>query len=307
MAVSIAIAAIVVLVFLVFRILRKGKLGFWNAVHRNPEQALEFFRENSEWQVVDASVERDGDRTPPSNEWDGPFRLGIADPRYSSLLVYGRIGKYEASQEAFIRSLKGDSASQNLRKASHTATTPDIIAQAILQNLLKPDGFSEIVDSFIERESQVQFAPEDRGILAFAVQCYSCASAIVALRNKYGERAEPLVREFHKRIVELHKSTRDDQKPGELALSVVKSYYANWTTTTAQAAGPLDFAFRSSEVFLEPFVERLSCARELATSVRLTLVLNSVMVASARIVNEVLALAKREYGYEPSFADASSE
>lgn len=83
-------------------ILRPGALGFWRLAGRNPDAAYDHLVSDRCWTVFENGIP-DGDRSVfPSAEWDGPFRLWV--PKLGSqIVVFGRVGEYEKSQQAFVQ------------------------------------------------------------------------------------------------------------------------------------------------------------------------------------------------------------
>ncbi len=301
------ISIIVVLIIIGFLIIffhKKGNVTFWKKVHKYPDEALKFFQENPHWLVINASMETQKNQAVPSpKEWDGPFRLRVTDPKYASILIYGHIGAYEATQFDFIRKSTKVDANKSQKQTYTNVEMCNFVAHSILESLITPDGFTEVTDAYINSERQIKFEDKDKNILKFAVCLYAFSTAIMVLRNKQGEKAEPLVRRFHENITNLYQQPDDDIQISELALTVIKYYCAHWNSVFTDAAGPTDLAFRTSETFLKPISENLSCTNEMVHSFRLPLLLNSVSHSAAKTTNEVLSNAKQKFNYEPSFSD----
>lgn len=83
-------------------ILRPGALGFWRLVARNPDAAYDHLLSHRCWKVFENGIPERDPATFPSAEWDGPFRLWV--PKLGSqVIVFGRVGEYERSQEEFMQ------------------------------------------------------------------------------------------------------------------------------------------------------------------------------------------------------------
>ena len=81
----------ILVVFLLIIIIKFGNLSFWKIAQKDPEFVYKQLKNNDAWIIDDGSVVVD------KKQYDGPFFLPI--PSMNVILkIYGKIGKYEESQ-----------------------------------------------------------------------------------------------------------------------------------------------------------------------------------------------------------------
>lgn len=82
-----------------------GNPGFWHVAAEHPDEAYEWFSHHPEWVVV-----RTGEPEPHfpegRSEYAGPFTLFVPSQGGARVKVYGLADRLEASQAAFLESLR---------------------------------------------------------------------------------------------------------------------------------------------------------------------------------------------------------
>ena len=99
---KIILLILVIIIILIFILNKQGNLKFWKKVSKNPDLAYRLFLKSEDWYIEDcinSKPENSEDR------WDGPFFLNIPSIN-KTVKVYGKVGKYEKSQEYIISMLE---------------------------------------------------------------------------------------------------------------------------------------------------------------------------------------------------------
>lgn len=84
------------IVFFIFYL--RGKPKFWKIAASYPTAAYNFFLKHDDiWYIIHPGEEG---TKPTGGDWDGPFYFVV--PEIGRIKLYGKVGKYEDNQEAFI-------------------------------------------------------------------------------------------------------------------------------------------------------------------------------------------------------------
>ncbi|GEM_PF-2706299 len=88
----------------VWFMLRNPMTRFWRLAAHRPEEVLEMMRADEAWKVFETGLPDDFRRTWPKDQWVGPFRLDLGQPR-RRVLVLGRNPGYKDSTARILAEL----------------------------------------------------------------------------------------------------------------------------------------------------------------------------------------------------------
>ena len=109
MPLAVFIILVIVICYVYAQYKQHGNLPFWKLAGKYPNMAYEIFKcENEAWLVLDRSSPVNSG-TVPKDEWVGPFFIVVPKLGNELVRIYGRKGKYEASQEIMMKVLQAKS------------------------------------------------------------------------------------------------------------------------------------------------------------------------------------------------------
>jgi len=103
---------ILILVFVavnLFLILRNPMARFWRFAGGRPEAVLERMRASEAWVVFEDGLPEGFRSSWPKEQWVGPFRVDLKEPR-RQVLILGRNPGYKESAAFIMSELEGGSA-----------------------------------------------------------------------------------------------------------------------------------------------------------------------------------------------------
>ena len=103
---------ILILIFMginLLLILANPMARFWRFAGRRPEEVLERMRASEAWMVFETGLPADFRSSWPKEQWVGPFRIDLKEPRRQVLLL-GRNPGYKESAARIMSQLAGGPA-----------------------------------------------------------------------------------------------------------------------------------------------------------------------------------------------------
>ena len=101
----ILILAVAVFLYWYF-IFRKGSFSFWKIVASNPDKAYEYFISKECWKVLTGELNENANDKIDSSDWSGPYSLIVPKLGNRMIIIYGKVGYFEDSQDEFINLIK---------------------------------------------------------------------------------------------------------------------------------------------------------------------------------------------------------
>lgn len=178
----------------------------------------------------------------------------------------------------------------------------ELIAHAMLSNCYNSAAGELHIDHYLHEEGFFGKQNKIASYLRLSLSAFRLAAGIISLREKYGEKAEPIVRQIYNSFAEISFSG-DSADVGMMLTSLCKWYTANWSRIPPEneilpmegneATRPL-----LAEFLLEPLSE---FENEIKISDALcTLIYRNLILAKGAVAVITMEM-ERDLGFIPSF------
>lgn len=179
---------------------------------------------------------------------------------------------------------------------------PEIIAKAMLAYCYNSDIADLHLNTFLQSNNNFLNNSLKANYLSLALSAFRLGAGIITLRERYDERAEPIVRHIYKQFTDISFSG-EYSDVGMILTSVCKWYTANWFQVPPECEllpceGNEITRMLLAEFLLEPLSD---FEHEIENSDSLCTLIYRNLILAKNAVNLITFEVERDYGFEPSF------